>query len=83
MGEWYISCPGCCTPGQEAPVIIKHEGGWAPVLVWIDMEKISSLHQHSNAPTTQPVASRYTAYIVLAPILNGTLLTYIKVLTFM
>jgi len=31
----------------------------------------------------QPVASRYTDYVVLAPLLNGTLLVYTKVLTFM
>jgi hypothetical protein len=74
---------GAALPGKRPPVIIKHEAGWAPVLVWICMEKISSPHQHSNPLTIQPIASRYTDCVVLAPLLNGTLLVYKKVLTFM
>jgi len=81
MGEWYTSCPRCCTPVQEAAVAIEQEAGWDPVLVWIGTKKISP-HQHSNPPDMQPVASRFTAYVDLALLLNGTLLIYTKVLTF-
>ena len=75
MGEWYISCPWCCTPWQEAPVAIEHEAGWAPLLVWIGMEKISP-YQYPNPLTMQAVASRFTEYFVLAPLLSGTVLIY-------
>ena len=53
------------TPGKD-PVPIVQEAGWAPEPVWIGAENLTPLG--FDPQTFQPVASRYTDYVILAHI---------------
>jgi hypothetical protein len=56
--------PAAFTPGKD-PVPIVQEAGWAPEPVWIGAENLAP--PRFDPRTLQPVASRYTDYIIPAP----------------
>ena len=63
-GQHYV--PAAFTPGKD-PVPIVQEAGWAPEPVWIGAENLAP--PGFDPRTVQPVASPYTDYTILAPIL--------------
>jgi hypothetical protein len=58
--------PAAFTPGKD-PVPLVQEAGWAPEPVWIVAENLAPPGFDSR--TFQPVASRYTDYVIPAPFL--------------
>jgi hypothetical protein len=67
-GEWSASRPGCITPRERAPGT-HWIGGWVgprAVLDAVVKTKIPSPRRESSprTPIVQPVAQRYTDYIV-------------------
>jgi hypothetical protein len=51
------------TPGKDLVSIVQ-EAGWASGLVWTGVENLASLGYSPR--TVQPIASRYSNYIILA-----------------
>ena len=57
--------PAAFTPGKD-PVPIVQEEGWTSKPVWIGAENLAPAG--FDPRTLQPVASRYTAYAILAAV---------------
>jgi hypothetical protein len=70
-GEWPASRPGrTLPPGNEPPVPIVQEAGWAPEPVRTQgLEEKSSASVGGQTPAVQSVVRRYTDWATLAPIM--------------
>jgi hypothetical protein len=56
--------PAAFIPGKD-PVLIVQQAGWTPGPVWISAENLAP--PGFDPRTFQPVASRYTDYVIPAP----------------
>jgi hypothetical protein len=65
-GDWSTSFPGRFTSGKD-PLPIGQEALWASGPVWTGTEGLASTPPIGlKRRTTQPIASRYTDYAILA-----------------
>jgi hypothetical protein len=65
-----LHAPAALPPGKESPVPSGEEAGWATELVWITLRREKSgpyRDSNSDPSIIQPVASRYTDYVIPAP----------------
>jgi hypothetical protein len=81
-GEWSASRPGRFTPRESAPCTHWIEG-WVGPRVGLDaMEKRKFCHARNGTQVAQPVARRYTDWVIPTPLsLSLSLYIYIYIYT--
>ena len=72
--------PAAFTPGKD-PVPIVQEAGWAPGPVWTGAENLAP-PPGFDPQTVQPVADRYTDYVIPAPYRGHSIQSNIVMITF-